>query len=69
MSIILVYLKKRFDNCAKRLPNKRNLDHLELFSKHVILEMEDKFSLMSSQLDSYVEELKKGDNKIIIAEE
>jgi hypothetical protein len=56
-------------NCAKRLPNKKNLDHLELFSKHVILEMEDKLSLMSGQLNSYVEELKKEDNKIMRAEE
>jgi hypothetical protein len=46
-------------NCAKRLPNKKNLDHLELFSKYVILEMEDKLSLMLGQLNSYVEELKR----------
>jgi hypothetical protein len=56
-------------NCAERLPNKKNLDHLELFSKLVILEMEDKLSLMSGQLNSYVEELKKEDNKIMRAEE
>jgi hypothetical protein len=36
ISTILAYLKKRFQNCAKRLPDKRNLDHFELFSKHVI---------------------------------
>jgi hypothetical protein len=60
MSTILTYLKKRFKKCAKRLPDKRNLDHLELFTKHVILEMEDKMSLILSQLNSYVEELKKG---------
>jgi hypothetical protein len=58
MSTILDYLKKRFENFAKMLPDKRNLDHLELFSKDVILEMEDKLSLMSNQLDSCVEELK-----------
>jgi hypothetical protein len=28
MSTIITYLKKRFKNCAKRLPDKRNLDHL-----------------------------------------
>jgi hypothetical protein len=31
--------------------------------------MEGKLSLMSNQLNSYVEELKKEDNKIIMAEE
>jgi hypothetical protein len=69
MNIILTCIKKRFENCAKRLPDKRNLDHLELFSKHVILEMEDKMSLKSSQLNSCEEELKKEDRKTIRAEE
>jgi hypothetical protein len=32
----------RFENYAKRLPDKRNIDHLKLFSKHVIPKMEDK---------------------------
>jgi hypothetical protein len=59
MSTILTYLRKRFENCVKRLPDKMNLDHLELFSKHVILEMEDKMSLISGQLNSREEELKK----------
>jgi hypothetical protein len=62
-------LKKRFENCAIRLPDKRNLDHIELFSKDVILEMEDKLPLMSNQVDSSVEELKKEDNKIVMDEE
>jgi hypothetical protein len=44
MNTILTYFKKRFENCVKMLHDKRNLDHLELFSKHVILEMEDKMS-------------------------
>jgi hypothetical protein len=48
-----------FDNCVKRLHDKRNLDHLELFSKHVILEMEDKMSLISSQLNTCEEVFKK----------
>jgi hypothetical protein len=52
MNTIITYIKKRFENCAKRLPDKRNLDHLELFSKHVILEMEDKMSSISDQLNS-----------------
>jgi hypothetical protein len=65
MSTILAYLKKRFENCAKILPDKRNLDHLEFFSKHVILEMEDKLSLMSGQLSCCVEELKREDNKLL----
>jgi hypothetical protein len=52
ISTVLAYLKKRFENCAKRLPDKRNLDHLELFSKHVILEIEDKMSLMIGQISS-----------------
>jgi hypothetical protein len=69
MSTILTYLRKRFENCVKRLPDKMNLDHLELFSKHVILEMEDKMSLISGQLNSCEEELKKEDNKIIRDEE
>jgi hypothetical protein len=60
MSTVFDYLKKRFENCAKRLLDKRNLDHLELFSKDVILEMEDRLSLVTNQLDSCVEELKKG---------
>jgi hypothetical protein len=49
ISTIPSYLKKRFENYVKMLPDKRNLGHLELFSKHVILEMEDKMSLISSQ--------------------
>jgi hypothetical protein len=69
MNTILTYIKKRFENCAKRLPHKRNLDHLELFSKHVILEMEDKMSLISSQLNSCEEELKRKIGKPIRAEE
>jgi hypothetical protein len=69
MSTILAYLKKRFENYAKRLLDKRNLDHLELFSKHVILEMEDKLSLMSGQLSCCVDELKREDNKIVRAKE
>jgi hypothetical protein len=69
MNTILTYIKKRFENCAKRLPYKRNLDHLELFSKHVILEMEDKMSLISSQLNSCEEELKRKIGKPIRAEE
>jgi hypothetical protein len=52
MSTVLTYLKKIFENCVKRLLNKRNLDHLELFSKHVLLEMEDKMSLILGQLNS-----------------
>jgi hypothetical protein len=56
-------------NCAKRLPDKRNLDHLELFSKNVILEMEDKLSLISGQLSCCVEELKREDDKIVRAGE
>jgi hypothetical protein len=69
MSTVLTYLKKRFENCAKRVPDKRNLDHLELFSKHVILEMEDKMALMTGQISSCIKELKKEDNKIVRAEE
>jgi predicted RecB family endonuclease len=69
MSTVLAFLKKRFENCAKRLANKRNLDHLELLFKHVILEIEDKLSLMSDQLSCCVEELKREDNKIVRAEE
>jgi hypothetical protein len=57
MNTILTYINKRFKNGAKRLPDKRNLDHLELFSKHVILEVEDKMSLISDQLNSCEEEL------------
>jgi hypothetical protein len=68
MCTILTYLKKSFENCVKRLPDKRNLDHLELFSKHVILEMEDKMSLISSQLNSCEGEFKKEDKKTIRAE-
>jgi hypothetical protein len=52
MSTILTYLKNRFENCVKRLPDNINLDHLELFSKQVILEMEDKMSIISSQLNT-----------------
>jgi hypothetical protein len=69
MSTILTYFKKRFENCAKILPDKRNLDHLELFKKYGILEMKDKMSLISGQLNSCVDELRKEDNKIIRAEE
>jgi hypothetical protein len=69
MSTILAYLKKRFENCAKRLPDKRNLDHSELFFKHVTLDMEDKMSQMSGQLSCCIEELKKEDNKFVRAEE
>jgi hypothetical protein len=60
MNTILTSIKKRFENCAKRLPDKRNLDHLELFSKHVILDMEDKMFIISNQLNSCEEQLKKG---------
>jgi hypothetical protein len=55
MSTVLAYLKKRFENCAKRLLDKWNLDHLELFSKYVI--------------SNCIKELKKKDNKIVRAEE
>jgi hypothetical protein len=41
MTTILASIKKRIEDCAKRLPDKRNIDHLELFSKHVMPEMED----------------------------
>jgi hypothetical protein len=68
MNTILTYINKRFKNGAKRLPDKRNLDHLELFSKHVILEVEDKMSLISDQLNSCEEELKKEDEETIRAE-
>jgi hypothetical protein len=68
MSTILTYFKKRFENCTKILPDKRNLDHLELFKKYGILEMKDKMSLILGQLNSCVDELKKEDNKIIRAE-
>jgi hypothetical protein len=52
MSTVLAFFKKRIDNCAKRLPDKRNIDHLELFSKSIILELEDKMSLIIDKLDS-----------------
>jgi hypothetical protein len=42
MNTIFASTKKRFENYAKRLFDKRNIDHLELFSKHVIPKMEDK---------------------------
>jgi hypothetical protein len=41
MNSTLTSIKKRIDDCAKSLPDKRNIDHSELFSKHVIPEMED----------------------------
>jgi hypothetical protein len=33
MNTILASIMKMFEDCAKRLPDKRNIDHLELFSR------------------------------------
>ena len=52
MDTMLASIKKRIEDCVKNLPDKRNMDHLELFSKQVIPEMEDKMFLISNKLDS-----------------
>jgi hypothetical protein len=68
MNTILASIKKRFENCAKRLPNKTIIDHLELFSKNFIPEMEDKMFLIASKLSSCEEALKKEEKQTTRAE-
>ena len=64
MNTLLTSVRKRIEDCAKRLPGKRNIDHLELFSKYIIHELEDKMALIVHKLDSCEEELKREDKTL-----
>jgi hypothetical protein len=68
MNTILASIKKRIDDCSMRLPDKTNIHHLELFSKHLIPEMEDKMFLIANKFNSCEEELKKKDKQTIRVE-
>ena len=63
MNAILKHFKTRLENCAKRVPDKRNLDHLELFSKDIIPDIESSIAIIMRKLDSFETRLK--DNETI----
>jgi hypothetical protein len=67
MNTILASIKKSFENCANRLPDKRNIENFELFSKHVIHDMEGKMFHIANKPSSCEEELKNEDKQTIRA--
>jgi hypothetical protein len=67
MNTILASIKKSFENCANRLPDKRNIENFELFSKNVIHDMEGKMFHIANKPSSCEEELKNEDKQTIRA--
>ena len=59
MKLLLQSAKTRIENCAKRIPDKRNLDQLELLNQSVIPELEFSISTILNKVDSFRKELNK----------
>jgi hypothetical protein len=53
MNAILKHFKTILENFAKRVPNKRNLDHLEIFTKDIIPDIESSIAIVMRKLDSF----------------
>jgi hypothetical protein len=59
MKLLLQSAKNRTENCTKRIPDKRNLDRLELLNQSVIPEIEISIATILNKLDSFGKELNK----------
>ena len=59
MKSLLQSAKTRIENCAKRIPDKRNLNQLELLNQSVIPEIEFGISTIHNKIDSFLKELNK----------
>jgi hypothetical protein len=53
MNAIVKHFKTILENCAKRVPNKRNLNHLEIFTKDIIPDIESSIAIVMRKLDSF----------------